>query len=193
MHDRTDPAPVADRQLVEDFVSRRDEAAFLALYRRHTPALLGLAARLSAGERRDAEEVVQEAWARAAAGLESFRWDSSLRTWLSGIVVNGWREWMRAHRRDVPLDDEPETGAPASPAAERIDLERAVARLPDGFRAVLVLHDVEGFTHEEIGRLLGMETGTSKSQLSRARQALRRHLEPSNGAPRTLRSERRIP
>jgi RNA polymerase sigma-70 factor (ECF subfamily) len=55
-----------------------------------------------------------------------------------------------------------------APAAERIDVERAVARLPEGFRAVLVLHDVEGFTHSEIGRLLGTEPGTSKSQLARA-------------------------
>lgn len=170
--------PVSDRRLVEDYMRRRDEAAFLTLYRRHTPAMLGLAARLSAGRLRDAEEIVQEAWARAAASLASFRWDSSLRTWLSGIVVNGWRESARARERDVPMEEEPQTGGAQGSPADRIDLERAVARLADGFRAVLVLHDVEGFTHEEIGRLLGVETGTSKSQLARARQALRRDLEP---------------
>jgi RNA polymerase sigma-70 factor (ECF subfamily) len=171
-----DTAEVSDRTLVEEYTRRLDEAAFLALYRRHTPALFGLAARLSAGERRDAEEIVQEAWVRAAGSLAAFRWDSSLRTWLSGIVVNSWREILRARRRDFAWEDGPETGALEAPAAERIDLERAVARLPQGFRAVLVLHDVEGFTHSEIGRLLGTEPGTSKSQLARARQALRRLL-----------------
>jgi RNA polymerase sigma-70 factor (ECF subfamily) len=181
-----DTGEVSDRRLVEDYTRRLDEAAFLVLYRRHTPALLGLAARLSGGVRRDAEEIVQEAWLRAAGSLVAFRWDSSLRTWLSGIVVNSWRELLRARRRDVAWEEGPEAGgALGDPAAQRIDLERAVARLPEGFRAVLVLHDVEGFTHNEIGRLLGMEPGTSKSQLARARQALRRLL----GAPGTARAE----
>jgi RNA polymerase sigma-70 factor (ECF subfamily) len=166
----------ADRELVENYLRRREEASFLSLYRRHTPALFGLAVRLCAGERSDAEEILQEAWVRAAQALASFRWNSSLRTWLSGIVVNGWREHARARRRDVLLEDEPSTAGHEVPLAARIDLAQAVGDLPDGFRAVLVLHDVEGFTHEEIGRLLGIEAGTSKSQLARARETLRRRL-----------------
>jgi RNA polymerase sigma-70 factor (ECF subfamily) len=165
-----------DRALVEAYLAGLDESAFLALYRRHTSALFGLAARLCGGDRHEAEEIVQEAWVRAAPAMVSFRWGSSLRTWLSGFVVNGWRELMRARRRDMPREVRPETAETETPAAERIDLERAVAQLPDGFRAVLVLHDVEGLTHEEIGRLLGIEEGTSKSQLARARQAIRRRL-----------------
>jgi RNA polymerase sigma-70 factor, ECF subfamily len=166
----------ADRELVENYLRRREEASFLTLYRRHTPALFGLAVRLCAGERSDAEEILQEAWVRAAQALASFRWSSSLRTWLSGIVVNGWREHARARRRDVVLEDEPFAAGHEVPLAARIDLAQAVGDLPDGFRAVLVLHDVEGFTHEEIGRLLGIEAGTSKSQLARARETLRRRL-----------------
>jgi len=170
------PEQASDRELVDQYLLRLDEADFLALYRRHTPALFGLAARLCAGESRDAEEIVQEAWIRAARALSSFRWDSSLRTWLSGIVVNGWRELLRARHRQTPWEDVPEPIEPMTPAADRIDLARAVAQLPDGFRTVLVLHDIEGFTHEEISRLLGIERGTSKSQLARARQAVRRRL-----------------
>jgi RNA polymerase sigma factor (sigma-70 family) len=166
----------ADRELVENYLRRREEASFLSLYRRHTPALFGLAVRLCAGERSDAEEILQEAWVRAAQALALFRWSSSLRTWLSGIVVNGWREHARARRRDVPLEGEPSAAGHEVPVAARIDLAQAVGDLPDGFRAVVVLHDVEGFTHEEIGRLLGIEAGTSKSQLARAREALRRRL-----------------
>jgi RNA polymerase sigma factor (sigma-70 family) len=167
-----------DRDLVERYLRLREEAAFVALYRRHTPALFGLAARLCGGERADAEEIVQEAWVRAAQTLAAFRWHSSLRTWLSGVVVNGWRERARARHREPLWNAEPDSDPPALPVspADRIDLERAVAQLPDGFRAVLVLHDVEGLTHAEIGELLEIEVGTSKSQLARARQAVRRRL-----------------
>jgi len=166
-----------DRDLVERYLRTRDEAAFLGLYRNHTPALLGLASRLCAGELSAAEEIVQEAWVRAARSLPSFRWESRLQTWLSGVVVNSWRDRARAREREVASEREleafPERDVPAS---ERLDLERAVAGLPQGFRAVLVLHDVEGFTHAEIASLLGIEAGTSKSQLARARQAVRRRL-----------------
>jgi RNA polymerase sigma-70 factor (ECF subfamily) len=166
-----------DRALVERYLRTRDEAAFLGLYRSHTPALLGLASRLCAGELSAAEEIVQEAWVRAARSLPSFRWESRLRTWLSGVVVNSWRDRARARGREDAsereLDAVPGRDVPAS---ERLDLERAVAGLPHGFRAVLVLHDVEGFTHSEIASLLGIEAGTSKSQLARARQAVRRRL-----------------
>jgi RNA polymerase sigma-70 factor (ECF subfamily) len=166
-----------DRALVERYLRTRDEAAFLGLYRNHTPALLGLASRLCAGELSAAEDIVQEAWVHAAESLSSFRWESRLQTWLSGVVVNSWRDRAREREREVASEREleavPERNVPAS---ERLDLEKAVAGLPQGFRAVLVLHDVEGFTHAEIASLLGIEAGTSKSQLARARQAVRRRL-----------------
>jgi RNA polymerase sigma-70 factor (ECF subfamily) len=167
-----------DRELVEGYLRGRDEAAFQALYRRHTPAMLGLAARLSGGRGREAEELVQEAWVRAAGSLASFRWGSRVATWLSGFVVNVWREGRRAAGREPLFEGaamEPASPAPFAPV-ERLDLERALAALPDGFRAAIVLHDIEGFTHEEIAGQLGIEPGTSKSQLARARRALRAHL-----------------
>ena len=171
----------ADQALVAQYLARGDEAAFLAIYRRHTAALLGLATRLCGGQRRDAEDIVQEAWVRAAAGLASFRWQSSLRTWLHGIVINGWKELLRSRYREALLGKESEAAPPVATPEESVDLERAVALLPHGFRTVLLLHDVEGFTHEEIARLLEIDPGTSKSQLARARQAMRRLLHTAKG------------
>jgi RNA polymerase sigma-70 factor, ECF subfamily len=174
-----------DPELAASFLARRDETAFRALYRRHTPALLGLAKRLAGGRVTEAEEIVQEVWARAAEGLSTFRWKSSLRTWLSGFVVNVWRERSRsAARGSAPIEVAgPVDSTPFAPM-EHIDLERAVAALPDGFRAVIVLHDIEGFTHEEIADQLGIEPGTSKSQLARARRALRARLSPESAVAR---------
>ena len=164
----------SDRDLVAAFLTRRDEIAFRDLYRRHTPALYAFALRLTSGRDADAEDLVQDTWIRAAEHLHRFAWHSTLRTWLSGIVVNCWRERVRRLTPDFTLLDEhiaapPDTGV-------GLDLDRAIASLPDGYRAVILLHDVEGYTHEEIARLLGVEEGTSKSQLSRARRTLRQWL-----------------
>ncbi len=122
---------------------------------------------------------MHDAWLAAADRLGAFRWESSFRSWLSGFVINQVRQRWRADRREpVPLE---ETRAgddlPLLMAADRVDLERAIAALPDGFRAVLVLHDIEGYTHDEIGSVLGIVAGTSKSQLARARSAVREALE----------------
>lgn len=161
------------------FLSRSDEGSFRSLYRAHTPALYGLALRMLGGIGPDAEEAVQSAWIRAAEGLGSFRWESSLRTWLSGITVNCCREIRRGRRDERGLPEAlPAGGAdiPLSHPETRLDLQRAVAALSPGYREVLVLHDVEGFTHEEIARMLDIDVGTSKSQLSRARSTLRARL-----------------
>jgi RNA polymerase sigma factor (sigma-70 family) len=170
------PEDGGDRELVGRFVTRRDEAAFRALYRRHTPALLGMAARLAGQQWTEVEDVVQEAWLRAAASLPAFRWESSLRTWLSGFVVNVWRERRRSPAGLESAVDEGQEDAAPFEHVLRMDLERAVASLPEGFRAAIVLHDVEGFTHDQIAGQLGIEPGTSKSQLARARRALRAQL-----------------
>ena len=168
-----------DRELVAVFLATRSEEAFRRLYRRHASAVYALLLRLTAGDAAKAEDSLQDAWIRAIAGLERFAWRSSLRTWLRGIAINCWREGLRDARR-APLrlvDDE--DGEPLGPTASPLDviaLERAVADLPDGYRAVLVLHDVEGLTHEEIADALGIVAGTSKSQLARARAAVRRSL-----------------
>lgn len=168
-----------DRALADAVLRARDEAAFRTLYRRHTPALYRLALRLGGGDGPWAEELVQRTWIRAVEGLGSFGWRSSLPSWLGGIAINCARELWRDARTRGETDLVDEIGAPRSPAAEeRVDLERAIERLPAGYREVFVLHDVEGYTHEEIGGLLGIEPGTSKSQLSRARLRLRAALAP---------------
>ena len=81
----------------------------------------------------------------------------------------------------MELDDAPEPWRPPANDGDRIDLERAIALLPAGYRTVLVLHDVEGYRHEEIGEMLGIAPGTSKSQLFNARRSLRQVLEPVKG------------
>ncbi len=174
-------AAAEDRDLAAAVARSGDEGAFRALYRRHTPALYRLALRLGGGDEAWAEELVQRSWIRAVAGLGEFAWRSTLSTWLGGIAVNCARELWRESRGETSLAEEPRGQAPpgGSPGPEdRIDLERAIALLPHGYRQVFVLHDVEGYTHEEIGGLLGIEAGTSKSQLSHARRRLRATLDP---------------
>ncbi len=175
-----------DRLLVANFLGRREEFAFREIYRRHAPSLNRMILRFVGGGNGDAEDVVQNTWIRAIENLETFRWESSLRTWLMGIAVNCSRELLKRRKRDMMHDsvDSLELPAPARIRHEisRIDLERAVDRLPTGYREVLILHDVEGYTHEEIGDFLGIQSGTSKSQLSRARSAVRVTLGESNGA-----------
>jgi RNA polymerase sigma-70 factor, ECF subfamily len=168
---------VEDRTLADRVVTAGDSEAFRVLYVRHTTALYALALRIS-GNTQDAEDAVHDAWVRGVDGLGGFEWRSTLRTWLASIVVNRLREIDR--RRPQALPDEDTGEAPAKleplPSADRIDLDRAIAALAPGYRRVLVLHDVEGFTHEEIARMLGIEPGTSKSQLARARAQLRQQL-----------------
>lgn len=173
----TPAVTVADRLLAERVWRDGDEHAFRTLYGRHTPALYQFALRLLGGHEHDAEDVVQETWIRAAEALGDFRWEASLRSWLFGIALNVCRNlFRRKDRAWVTLQPahEPATEAPTN--VEQLDLEAAIAALPDGYRTVLVLHDVQGFTHEEIGRKLEISANTSKSQVSRARRALRAAL-----------------
>lgn len=169
-----------DRELVARFLETGDEASFRALYRAYAPGLLLFARRLL-GREDDAEDALQETWVRAVRRVGSFRWESSLRTWLCAILLNCCREARRNHRPPPAASalDQLES-PPASGLAEVSHLEGLVRRLPDGYREVLVLHDLEGYTHEEISGLLGIAEGTSKSQLSRARQTLRAWLNPSS-------------
>ncbi|HEV2687042.1 MAG TPA: sigma-70 family RNA polymerase sigma factor [Bryobacteraceae bacterium] len=158
--------------MVARFLAGRDQDVFRELYRCHTPALYLLALRLLGGVQQDAEDAVQEVWIRAAGAIGRFRWESSLRTWLAGIAVNCCREILR---------DRTPQGEPAPEEAiqpRSLDLEDLVRRLPDGCRQILVLHDIEGYTHQEIGALIGIAEGTSKHQLFRARGKLREWLAP---------------
>ena len=168
-----------DRRLVARFLATRSDEAFLRLYDRHTPVLYRFAARLAGGTGSESAEIVQEAWVRALSQLEGFRWGSSLGTWLCGIVLNRTRELRRGDERDrrivALVEREPRAAAPPEAAWSRA-VEHAIRELPDGYREILLLHDVEGYTHDEIARHFGIVAGTSKSQLHRARLALREAL-----------------
>jgi RNA polymerase sigma-70 factor (ECF subfamily) len=160
-----------------------DAAAFERLYRIHVPRILALARRMAGAA--DADELAQDVFVRAWQKLGSFRGESSLATWLHRMAVNVIIERFRSlgTQRDRFLaDGDDALSRMATPASVArgwdvgLDLESAVDRLPPGARSVFVLHDVEGYKHEEIGTLLGVSVGTSKSQLHRARMTLRGHL-----------------
>ena len=155
-----------------------DEGAFRDLYRAHTPTMYRLALRMTAGSDSAAEDVVQEAWARAVRALSGFEHRSALRTWLHGIVTRCALERIRRERVHAGGSADTDGLPDPHPASDgrHLDLERAFEALPPGYRTIVVLHDIEGYTHERIGELLGVTAGTSKSQLSRARAWLRRAL-----------------
>ena len=137
----------------------------------------------------DADDLLQEVFLHAHRKLGSFRGDSSLGTWLYRLAVNQCLDFLRGRQNKMSratssLDDEgadePAAAMPAMPAAvSRIDLERSIAKLPVGCRAAFVLHDVEGFGHNEVAALLGVSEGTSKSQVHKARTKLRAMLTSS--------------
>lgn len=171
------PSTTDDQRLVNRFLSTGDERAFRQLYRSHTPNLYPLALRLAGGSENDAQDALQETWIRACHKLNRFEWKSSLRTWLTGILINCIREANREfqQRREEELPEE-YTGITVEPSWAGVDLDQLIARLPSGYRHVLTLHDIEGYTHEEIGAFLKISSGTSKSQLFHARQVLRSML-----------------
>jgi RNA polymerase sigma-70 factor (ECF subfamily) len=168
----------SDAELARRVLRQGSEKDFRILYRRHTPALYQFVLRLLGGVERDAEDIVQDTWIRAVEGLPRFRWEASFRTWLLGIGLNRTRETLRraSRSREDGAQEEIEPAAPPPRIAERLDLEEAIRQLPAGYREVLLLHDVHGYTHEEIARDLEITAGTSRSQLHFARRALRRHL-----------------
>jgi RNA polymerase sigma-70 factor (ECF subfamily) len=166
----------SDRDLVAAYLARRDEASFRRLYHRHAPALYSFAVRALSGSGRDAEELVHDTWIRACERLAGFRWESGLATWLCSIALNRCRELRRERAREAGIVPPPELGSPATAGASG-DLAKALSKLPEGQREILLLHDLQGFSHSEIGALLGIEAGTSKSQLFHARRTARALLQ----------------
>jgi RNA polymerase sigma factor (sigma-70 family) len=139
-----------DRSLAEQVLAG-NESAFRALYRRHTPRLYQLALRLLGGDEADAEDVVQDTWIKATEKLSTFRWESAFGTWIHAIGLNVARERGRrkGYRHEVEWAEDAAPPAVSPPdRLEPVDLERAIAALPSGYRTVLVLHDLEGYTHE---------------------------------------------
>ena len=156
-----------------------EERAIRQLYERHAPRVYALVRRL-AGDDALAEDWAQEAWIRALHALPKFRGDARFSTWLHRIAVNSalhgkrWSDRRRGRETAVEIEAAVDPGVDRSLLRDRI--EAALERLPLGMRHVLVLHDIEGYTHEEIGSMLGITAGTSKSQLFKARAKMRELL-----------------
>ncbi len=161
-----------------------DTRAFETLYRRHVGRIHGTVLRLLGHNRSWAEDVVQEAFTRAWQKLDGFRGESAFGTWMYRLAVNTALMALRAQASD-PVRERAEESLPEATdvpfcPAQREELIAAIARLPARARAVLVLHDIEGWKHAEIGHELGMAVGTSKAQLHRARGLLKKTLgDPS--------------
>ena len=159
-----------------------DGSAVRRLYERHSRRVFAVVRRL-AGEDALAEDWAQEAWVRAIRALPTFRGDSQFSTWLHRIAVNSALHGRRSRERKAGRETAMDDSFAVRPAGEntllKMKLERALERLPEGMRRVLVLHDVEGYTHEEIGEMLGVNPGTCKSQLFKARARMRSLLSPA--------------
>ena len=163
-------------------MSKADVPAFEELYRQHSTRLFNLAWRMC-GTRADAEDLLQEIFLQAYRKLPEFRGDSTVGTWLYRLAMNRCLDHLKSRRTrsdgaTTTLDEDMMRGPRAvdDGGIKRLDLERAVARLPEGARAAFILHDVEGFQHHEIASILGITEGTSKSQVHKARLKLRAHL-----------------
>lgn len=158
-----------------------DSDAFEALYREHSPRLYALARRMT-GSSQEGEDLLQDIFLQVHRKLDTYRGDAALGTWLYRVAVRqcldflGSRQGrMRAASRALEEEAHYMRSTRETPGA-RIDIERAVARLPEGCRAAFVLHDVEGLEHKQIGEMLGVSEGTSKSQVFKARMKLRAML-----------------
>ena len=165
-------------------IRRSDPGSREALYHRYKRRVYSLAVRIVGPV--DAEEVAQEAFIRIFRGLPKFRGEAALSTWIYRLAVNAAlshrtrRAGARLPTEEGPADKmieaQPAEEAPSGDAVLRARLERALVRLPAGYRTVIVLHDVEGLEHEEIASILSCHVGTSKSQLHKARAKLREIL-----------------
>ncbi|MGJ4729214.1 RNA polymerase sigma factor [Luteimonas sp. SDU101] len=163
-----------------------DVTAFEALYRRHVGRVHGVILRLVGHQHSRAEDLTQEAFVRAWQALPGFRFESAVGTWLHRLAANTALMELRSRRAGPLMDADDEaldtigTGDTAGHrTALSMDLQQAVDSLPPRARAVLVLYDIEGWTHEEIATALDMAVGSSKAQLHRARRLLRARLGDS--------------
>jgi RNA polymerase sigma factor (sigma-70 family) len=176
------PFELADSVLIRRFLDG-EERAFRMLYDRHTPRLKMTLRRMLGRRWEEADDLVQDTWLATCRGLHGYRGDAKFGTWLTSIGVRTTLNYLTragAHESE-PIGDVPAAGGDVASAV--VDIERALAALPDHQRIVVILHEIEGFTHEEIAEQLGMAPGTSKATLSRARQTLRAALTEgvSNG------------
>ena len=161
-------------------------SGFEELYSKHYRRDYSICLRMT-GNVAEAEDLTQEVFIQLHRKIGSFRGESAFTTWLHRLTVNHVLMHFRKRsvRSELTTDDgempdsiDPDTINPeAMPIVDRIGLETAIAQLPTGYRTVFVLHDVEGYEHDEIAKILGCSAGTSKSQLHKARMKLRRLLQ----------------
>jgi RNA polymerase sigma-70 factor, ECF subfamily len=156
---------------------------FEELYRQQAPRIYSLACRI-AGSPEDGEDLLQEIFLQAYRKLDSFKGDAAIGTWLYRLAMNHCLDFVRSRQAKMrKVTDSLDVETAAEPTARRetpiarVDLDRALERLPDGCREAFVLHDVEGFDHKEVARMLGIAEGTSKSQVFKARLKLRALLK----------------
>ena len=176
-----------DAELIERYLNG-DSAAFSALVRRHERRVYNLCYRML-GRDEDARDASQDAFLTALRKLSSFRGEAQFTTWLHRVTVNACYDVLRKRQREPMLEapreeDAPEPPGPASPdhadsAIVAVDVQRALLKVPQEFRAVLVLHDVHDLAYEDIAESLGIPVGTVKSRLHRGRIALAEHLGES--------------
>jgi RNA polymerase sigma-70 factor, ECF subfamily len=172
---------VHDQQLITRVLAG-EPAAERALYDAHVDRVYKLAYRLADGDADLAQDFAQEAFVRAFDRLAEFRGDAALSTWLHAITVsvalNGMRKVKRWRERETRMEVLPDIGVETRAAEPDLKtrLRQAIRRLPEKYRVVFLMYDVEGYTHEEIGAVLEMPSGTSKARLSRARAKLREEL-----------------
>jgi len=164
-------------------VQNGDVDAFELIYNEHSGRVYALCLRLLGGEQIAATELMQDVFVRAWKNLGRFRGESAFSSWLHRLAVNAMLENARSDKRRVarvlPMEDTSQIGAfsPGDSPELRIDLERAIARLPAGARTAFVLHDIEGYQHQEIAEQLGVAVGTVKAQLHRAHKLLIQALD----------------
>ena len=158
-----------------------DSDAFELLYREHSPRLFALARRMT-GSPQESEDLLQEIFLQVHRKLDSYRGEAALGTWLYRLAIRQCLDFLRSRQGKMraasrPLEDDCTLLPPTREThGARIDIERAVARLPEGCRVAFVLHDVEGLEHKQIGEMLGVSESTSKSQVFKARIKLRAML-----------------
>jgi RNA polymerase sigma-70 factor (ECF subfamily) len=173
---------LSEEKLIERVLDG-DEAAARQLYDGHVDRVYRLCYRM-AGDEELAREFTQDTFVRAFGRLDQFRGDAALSTWLysitKSVVLNGLRKVKRIRTREVDMEETPALPVQARKSRAEPDLKQrlhaAIDRLPDIYRMVFVMHDVEGYTHAEIGSSLEVAVGTSKARLHRARQMLQEEL-----------------
>jgi RNA polymerase sigma-70 factor (ECF subfamily) len=181
------PSTIGEEQTAALDSIRRAQAgdvdAFELLYREHAGRIYALCLRLKAGDGSDATELMQDVFIKAWRRLSTFRGECAFSSWLHRLTVNTMLENSRSDRRRIarvlPMEDTSRLeGAARSTGSDlKMDMEDAIASLPTGARLAFVLHDVEGYQHQEIAEQLGVSVGTTKAQLHRARRLLRERLE----------------